>query len=537
MVKLRRKRGSGIAFSAVLALVLIVLGVGFFFFSMYLGAANETKNATDAGALNVGKQVLSDTKVCVVIAGDPKEEFFRDVTDPTPVPGVGNGIVDLTNIDRIWAKALFVAINADAAGGASGDAAQNVSDAQAGAQSLSDKLAAKLTDENNLHTYFEDYSKQNSTRMIGVGTTVVANPGPDRWQTSMMDPNKESNIEVTGNLPIGYSLPGGYSIPTQRVPIPSGAAGKKYLKGYFPLTVANNTFWQVPYLFDQKPHLVSQTLFDVDKTVSGWDKAVPNAFSVGGKVATKPGVTGESATSWVQTNPRKQFPLQFPNGFVRVILKPNDLQWWLDFVPMDQTTYEPFPETEKESGDGIPYPIPFICETVSATAHVGNEYVPPTLLTAMCGPSQGGKPFDYIYQRCQEMLPDCTTSDVKLALTACIPSNDTSEQTFYIYPVAGHIIATSDAMTIALPLGCSKDGTAEMSQEWSDSTPGVGNYLIEDWTCDGVPGVEFVLPIVTVINRSWTPGTGYSKGCLGELTVHHNSDAVTTAMPCTCPPV
>jgi hypothetical protein len=535
MVKLRRKRGSGIAFSAVLALVLIVLGVGFFFFSMYLGAANETKNATDAGALNVGKQVLSDTKVCVVIAGDPKEEFFRDVTDPTPVPGVGNGIVDLTNIDRIWAKALFVAINADAAGGASGDAAQNVSDAQAGAQSLSDKLAAKLTDENNLHTYFEDYSKQNSTRMIGVGTTVVANPGPDRWQTSMMDPNKESNIEVTGNLPIGYSLPGGYSIPTQRVPIPSGAAGKKYLKGYFPLTVANNTFWQVPYLFDQKPHLVSQTLFDVDKTVSGWDKAVPNAFSVGGKVATKPGVTGESATSWVQTNPRKQFPLQFPNGFVRVILKPNDLQWWLDFVPMDQTTYEPFPETEKESGDGIPYPIPFICETVSATAHVGNEYVPPTLLTAMCGPSQGGKPFDYIYQRCQEMLPDCTTSDVKLALTACIPSNDTSEQTFYIYPVAGHIIATSDAMTIALPLGCSKDGTAEMSQEWSDSTPGVGNYLIEDWTCDGVPGVEFVLPIVTVINRSWTPGTGYSKGCLGELTVHHSSDAVTTAMPCSCP--
>ncbi len=550
MTRLRRKRASAIAFSAVLALVLVVLGVGFFFFSMYMGAQNETKNATDAGALNVGKQALSADGVTYTIAGDDKEEFFRDVTGgPTAGVGIGDGKVNLTNIDRVWGKALFVAINSDAAGSAAGDTTQNVQSAQEGAQSISDQLSAKLTDEANLHGYFEEYSKQNSTRMIGTNTSVSYLGGPQNWQTSLMDRNKESNIEVTDNLPVGYNLPTSDTTATTRNPVPSGANGKTYLKGYTPLTVANQTFWQVPYQFDQKPHLVSKTLFDADKQppnmlASTWDKAVPNAFSVGGQVDTKPGVAGEKAMAWVQTNPRKVFPLQFPNGFVRVVVKKNDLQWRLDFIPMDSTTYESSPGTTKESGDGVPYPIPFICATVSGTAYVGNEYLPPTLYFAVVGnapPDTSSKSMEYILQRCKEMVPGYTMGNLITAMSICPVSMTDEEQTFYIYPnlVANPIvpiIATPDSLTV-LPLGCDKTASPEGSEEWSDSigpmpTP---NFALETFTCNGVPAPDIPMDVTLTIEHSWKPGTGYAKGCLGELTVHHQSDALLFVLPCTCP--
>ncbi len=540
MTQSRRKKASAIAFSVVLALVLIVLGLGFFFLSMYMGGQNETKNATDAGALNVGKQVLSDDGVTYTIAGDDKEEFFRDVTNGAL--GVGDGKVNLTNIDRIWGKALFVAINADAAGSAAGDTTVNVQSAQEGAQSISDKLSAKLTDEANLHSYFEDYSKQNSTRMIGNNTTVSTMGGAS-WQTSLMDRSKESNLEVTNNLPVGYNLPGSYTTPTTRTPAPSGAAGKNYLKGYFPLTVASQTFWQVPYQFDQKPHLVSKTLFDVDKQPphmldATWDKAVPNAFSVGGQVATKPGVAGEKAMSWVQTNPRQVFPLQFPNGFIRIVIQKNTLQWHLDGIPMDSTTYDSSPGGEKESGDGIPYPIIPICATASGTAYVGNEYVPPVLYVAVAGntPPQNGKSMDYILQRCKEMVPDCTMTKLIAAMSICPISSNDQDQTFYIYPVAGEIVATPDSVTV-VPAGCDKSAAPEGTEEWSESygpSP-VPNFDTETWVCDGAPVGPFPMITTLSIDHSWKPGTGYAKGCLGELTVHHTTDAELSIFPCSCP--
>lgn len=51
----RSARGSATVLSTVLALVLVVLGVGFLFFTLYMGGQRETKNAVDAGALKIGR--------------------------------------------------------------------------------------------------------------------------------------------------------------------------------------------------------------------------------------------------------------------------------------------------------------------------------------------------------------------------------------------------------------------------------------------------------------------------------------------------
>ncbi|MFN8553329.1 MAG: hypothetical protein U0103_17785 [Candidatus Obscuribacterales bacterium] len=545
----RRRKGSAIAFSAVLALVLVVLGIGFFLLSMYMGAQNETKNATDAGALNVGKQVLNDNLVTVTIGGTAQEEFFRDVTNITiPVGNVGDGKVNLTNINRIWAKALMVAINADAAGSAAGSAASSVQAAYDGAQSLSNKLSDKLTAENNLHGYFEDYSKQNSTRMIGIDTKVVTLPGAQTWQTSLMDRAKESNIEIDPTtLPIGYNLPADYDTPTTRNPVPSGATGKTFLKGYFPLTVSGHTYWTVPFQYDGKPHLVSRTLFEAEQKPphdlgAPWNKPVPNAFSVGGKVATKPGVTSETAMSWVQSNPRQTFPFQFPNGFIRVVLKKHTLQWTLLGVDTDSTTYRPFPVEEKESGDGVPYPLVPICATVSGTAHMAMEYIPPTLNSAInyntppfLPGSSPNQPMKFLLQRCQEMVPDCKMSDLVTALNECPTLPEDDDQKFFIYPLNGKIVATPKLMTPP-PLGCDASADPEGDEEWSESKKYFEpNFFIEHFTCNGTPAPPFPMPIITTVSRSWKPGTGYKKGCLGELTVGHDSTANIIPGFCSCP--
>ncbi len=76
----RANRGSIIVLATVLALTIVVLGGGFLFFELFMGAQKETKNAVDAGVLNVAKQVLdkSNAQVSVILPGG------REVNTPSP---------------------------------------------------------------------------------------------------------------------------------------------------------------------------------------------------------------------------------------------------------------------------------------------------------------------------------------------------------------------------------------------------------------------------------------------------------------------
>jgi hypothetical protein len=70
-----RKRGSVTAFAAVLALTLMVLGIGFIIICLYMGGQRETKNATDAGALSVGKEAAARTQ-CNALSSRQSEMFL-----------------------------------------------------------------------------------------------------------------------------------------------------------------------------------------------------------------------------------------------------------------------------------------------------------------------------------------------------------------------------------------------------------------------------------------------------------------------------
>ncbi|HEY9680593.1 MAG TPA: hypothetical protein V6C86_03280 [Oculatellaceae cyanobacterium] len=529
-----RRRGS-IAFGAALAFALVVLGLGFVAFVMFMGAQNETRNAIDAGALNLGRQVLDN--VSVQISSAPEQQFFNDVTQN------GNGVVNLRNINRVWGKALFVAINSDGAGQYAGDTTSSVQSALEGAQEISDALSAKLCNAANLTNFFTRFADANSVRMIDTKAQVAVISGAG-WQTSLMDRNDESNLQIMNNLPIGYNLNQAYQTPCTRSVKPAGSSGMNFLRGYLPLNVAGKTFWQVPFQFDEKPHLVSSSNFS-SNTLSAsplpapnWTTAVPNAFSVHGQ-ASKSGGAGEQAKSFVQTNPRQVFPLQFPNGYVRIVLKQNTIQWHIDAIPVDSSTYEFSAGNDAFSGDGVPYPFIPICASGSGDCSVGNEYVPQTLLFAICGnspPNMTGDFMNYILQRCKEMVPNCTMTQLQTALAACPISSDDSDQSFYVYPVNGTTIVAMPDNMAQLPSGCDKSqGPEGQSQGMATDGPSpIPNTNTETWTCEGVP-TDIPWISTLTIERSWKPGTGYQGGCLGELTVHHTTDAEVDTLGCSCP--
>ncbi|MFX5295076.1 hypothetical protein ABTD22_20915, partial [Acinetobacter baumannii] len=73
----------------------------------------------DSGALNLGRQIIDDTsKIGFKLnVADEDERFFADVTtDTLDRKHFPDANVNLRRINRIWAEALLVGLNADAEG-------------------------------------------------------------------------------------------------------------------------------------------------------------------------------------------------------------------------------------------------------------------------------------------------------------------------------------------------------------------------------------------------------------------------------------
>src|SRR5690606_22258428 len=95
----RNKHGVSLAFVGLCAVLLIVLVFMGFQYSMLLGGSRQVRNSVDAAVLNVSKR-LPESKVATI-------PLYKDCADST-------GQVGLSNINRVWGKAMLVAANAEA---------------------------------------------------------------------------------------------------------------------------------------------------------------------------------------------------------------------------------------------------------------------------------------------------------------------------------------------------------------------------------------------------------------------------------------
>ncbi|MBS2005598.1 MAG: hypothetical protein JST01_01065 [Cyanobacteria bacterium SZAS TMP-1] len=558
MKRSRRPRGSVIAFSTVLALVLVLLGLGFLFISLYSGAQLEVKNATDAGALNVGKQLVDH--IAVTLDSVENQLCFADCScDSTNHNSPTDNRINLHRINRVWAKAMLIAINADAANndGNAGSGGSHATEAIQGAQTISDALAVKLSNPAHIHGYFSELATQNSVRMIGTDSATNVLVG-DGWQSSLMDREVESNIALAGGpdenfyMPPGYNLPAGYSTKCTRNPIPDGAEKLHFLKGYQPLTIAGKTFWQVPFKYAEKPHLVSNTKFDAEKVnvePIAWEHPLPNAYSVEGQ-ALKAGAGGEKAKSWVLSNPRQPFKLAEPHSFVHIKLDQMKCHWY----------FYPFPPGAVEFGDAQDYdynnddktgtPMPqggVLCALVTPPSQtIGKDVSGRTLDEVIFGLPKGDEPKveGYMVNRANEMISkpgvDITADALHKVLGNELTINwlKDGERDFYLFSADGEtlvVLPKSKAQDLAatwMPSIINHDPDGSESKLIADANmPGSSSKThvpTPDPDCEPTPG-QNVSWVRWDKDVYWKPGTGYN-GSLGEIRVKRWSEVHTVGV-------
>lgn len=339
-MKSRRRQGATLGLVAVCVLVIIVVGIGCFFLAKIFGGGREVANATDAGALNIAKNVMStkDANVGVFIdENDPsKYPDFVQCADP-----LSTKRITLLTYNRCVAQALLVALNAQAETAAGSTQANgNAQKVLAELTRLGTDLRAKLQNS-GLTSYFDKVA--NDTRMWGNNPVKVDTTNPNTYVTAFMKKKQSTNIyfnpnSLPGSIPgssVGIGdLPSNWAVDaTATIKPPTGSYQSSYLAGYEGISVPGvGTIMGVPVFPQQNPHLVAKTEFD-QAAAAPTAYIPPNAFSVASNsTESKSGVVGGAVAAAIvgavklapsgvaagSVAPNYDFPAAIPGGYIEI---------------------------------------------------------------------------------------------------------------------------------------------------------------------------------------------------------------------------
>jgi len=544
----------------VLTLMLSMLGVCFFFLSLYLGGNNEIKNAVDAGTLNLGKEVFTQQPFKVTLPPVGLQAQFQDVST--------GGQIDLGNINALWGKMLLIQANAQDMQdhGVTGSANAHADQMFLAAKEISDDLAKKLNDESLQYPVFESIAGQNSVRMLGGNAKTVALHEADGWTTSLMDRGEVSNLTMNT---AALSDAANQALQTKN--------GR--LLGYTPISIGGKTFCFVPFADKQRPHMVSKGEFEANRFENkglnaDWGLPVPNAFSCFGQTVNNHQY-GEKARSFVLSNPQKTFKLALPHSFIHIKLEDNTVTWLLnsptppladafnqlqsdveiwnvfhgdddDFsspnLALEQynSTYPYRLDLSSRSGS----PVSAIFGTLMAqNVPLGKEYMDPipSLESALFGGVLEAGNVDnmkkVLVQRINQMITDdsvtFTTADLEDLLDDPLTGGwlQLDIQDYYIYSTNGKDIkvapkaqAIAQAPWLVPMIDHEPDGgSAQLVHLSSDLPLAPGQVIVvPDPFCS--PYFPPFGDLHVTIDDTWQPGSGYD-GCLGKVTVKHHTDA------------
>lgn len=256
----RSGRGAVMGLVIVSALVLVLIGLAIFFLSRQLGGGKELQHATDAGSLNIAKQVLK--RPGVPLQGADEANHFADSTDPT------TNEVNLSSYNRLVAQAVLVAMNAQAEG--TGQATTNAQAYINLVNGIGQRLTARLSDAANVGGHFHGVAQKHAMRMLGPEDNAPIHVG-EHHAVAFMAREMGSNVYVNGN-----QIPqGGPGIDTFTI----AKDGKNYIRGYKAISIGSNTIWGVPVRPQEPPHLVSLSTFDSNQARGSIPEFVPpNTF-------------------------------------------------------------------------------------------------------------------------------------------------------------------------------------------------------------------------------------------------------------------
>lgn len=571
----RRESGATMGVVIVCSFVLVLIIVGLFYITLFIGGEDETRNATQAGTLNVGKHVFTDAEFKVTLPDTQAAEQFKDVLDK-------DGKVGLANINRIWGKALLAEANAEqmqsiGLAGSSKTNADNMFDA---ASQINNQLFEKLNNKSNLYKVFENLSSQNSVRMLG-NDAKVTHEGA--WGTSYCNRGEVSNIEV----PSADILPstGSHEALKQK---------DNRIPGYTSVTVGGKKFSFVPFMDKEKTHLISKGEFDSNSASTkapdapDGSKAIPNAFSCQGHAINQKALN-QAAVGFVLTNPQRLYKLSMPHTFVRIKLEKNTLTWLFNSptppvgdavdklvdaapdklksaqdkldhidtkkikidhdgdgnhdnlkVAMEQYSGSyPFrPDIQSKTGT----PVSAVCGTLMANGvTLGKEYLPPCLDTQLFGSKIESGNEEQLEQvlvnRMNQMTSETGKTFTKKDLHEVLKSKETGlamqadMREYIMYSPDGKDVevhtkevAMAKCSWLAPMINEEPDGTeggiAKLTS-FFPLAPLLQVSVIPDPYC--FPYFPPFGLLYVVIDNKWKPGSGY-KGCLGTVTSKHHTD-------------
>lgn len=255
----KRSRGSAVALVAASTLVLAILGVAIFFLLLCVGGHREVSNATDAGALQVGRDSVTSPSINL----QPTERRLAGLGDPR----LGPDSIDLLAYNRLIGMALLVQMNATA-----DDTAQARANAAAltslieNPGGIADRLRTQLSVGGNFTASFNSAFQGNSTHMTGNEATGVHIPSQHAvaYTGQAGDDTRASNLNV-GRLMNPGSSPVVNFRTNQSLPLAGDLVtvvdGQPYLSGYRRVPGGNQPLLAVPVLPNQ-PHLLSQRSFN-----------------------------------------------------------------------------------------------------------------------------------------------------------------------------------------------------------------------------------------------------------------------------------
>ncbi len=340
-MKSRRRQGATLGLVAVCVLVIIVVGIGCFFLAKIFGGGREVANATDAGALNIAKNVMStkDANVGVFIDDSDPSKYpdFVQCADPLPTKRI-----TLLTYNRCVAQALLVAMNAQAETSAGSTQANgNANKVLQQLTRLGTDLRGKL-ENNTLTSYFDKVA--NDTRMWGNNPVKVDTSKANTYLTAFMKPKQSTNVyfyaaSLPGSVPgtpVGVGdLPSNWNTQTSSAQIkpPSGTYQRSYLAGYENIVIPGvGSVMGVPVFPQQNPHLVAKAEFDAAATAPN-TSIPPNAFSVASSsLESKSGVVGGAVAAAIvgavklapsgvaagATAPNYDWPAAIPGGYIEI---------------------------------------------------------------------------------------------------------------------------------------------------------------------------------------------------------------------------
>jgi hypothetical protein len=504
MIRRRNARGATAALVIALTFVLTVISVAFFQLSLYFFGADDARNVTDSGALNVGQKALTIS----TRAMNSIEHQFDDVAD-------SKGNFNLTNINRVWGKALLASLNVSAMyeqGYGNSNANSHADSLFQAAQSISERLSTQLSTPKNHHDAFTSITDKNDVSALGSKTKLAVTDNSN-WTTSFVDRGSESNLEFNND-----QLPAKSQVDTIGPVI--GQDGKQYIPGYKAMKVLQKTFYLVPFKAGERPHLISAEKYNNEtlkaKPLRDWKGPVPNAFSASGKTVNHDNL-GQSTIAYVQTNPQRKFDLGIPHAFIRIKLDKNVVRYAHNNIPRSSGSYA-FQKEEQlqvfDAGAGVAH----------VKASLGNEYIPPTLHKAIYAlPGDHNEVTSVLLQRCREMKKNIKTAELMALLQIPLVQN-TNE--YIIFPLRKDFLVVmplpSARGTIpGLDFLAGADGSEkEIATEVSPLIPNSATVTLVG------SGQITVPPTATTVEHGhikWKPGSGYD-GCLGELSIERETD-------------